>query len=140
MDSIFIRLVKLFWLFISVFLISLSAEAANDGIELLESCKVAVMIVDNPDQVQPDSAPKGGYCLGFIEGILKTESFYQQSSMLNNYNGIKKADFFCMPSNATIYQSIKVVIKYLDNHPEQLNLSSIVLVFAALKTYFPCQK
>jgi hypothetical protein len=47
---------------------------------------------------------------------------------------------FCPPARLTIDQSISVIQKYLDNHPEQWGRNRAYLVRQALVTAFPCGK
>lgn len=46
----------------------------------------------------------------------------------------------CIPSDTSRRQICRIVIKYINEHPDQLNLKAFHLVEAALKGAFPCQK
>jgi len=51
-----------------------------------------------------------------------------------------KLDYlYCTPDNVTIGQKVKVVSKYLENHPEQLHELAVGLVYLALNGAFPCE-
>jgi len=141
----FSKLTKLVTISISllyIFLISPVALASNlevyDGTKLLKSCQAVIKVYDSPEEAQEVDMIVGGYCQGFILGILETESFYNESLKFNNYKDIKKVTFYCIPGKTTFDQEIRVLVKYLESHPEQLKLPSIALVFMAFKTYFPC--
>jgi hypothetical protein len=45
---------------------------------------------------------------------------------------------FCLPQNVSVGQVLFVALKYMDDHPEQLQLPAIALIGTALKQAFPC--
>lgn len=45
----------------------------------------------------------------------------------------------CIPDTVTGYQAAKVVVQYLDAHPEKLHLDLSLLMFSALTEAFPCK-
>jgi hypothetical protein len=67
-----------------------------------------------------DNHFQAGVCAGFIMGA---------STMV---------DGLCGTKNATNGQMIKIVRKYLDDHPEELNQSAPVLIEKSMKKAFPC--
>jgi len=82
-------------------------------------------------------------CLGFIEGFLR--GFASGWVIHPQELGLKPTTIpslpFCPPDSATFRQFIKVVVKYLNNNPEEkLYLPPGVLVFNAFKEAFPCPK
>ena len=46
---------------------------------------------------------------------------------------------FCLPNSYTGIQLAKVVVKYINEHPEQLNNPPEALVLEAEDFYFPCK-
>jgi anti-sigma regulatory factor (Ser/Thr protein kinase) len=47
---------------------------------------------------------------------------------------------FCVPdSGIPVIQAMRVVVKYLKEHPEQLHEDGMGLTVAALKDSFPCK-
>jgi len=74
-----------------------------------------------------------GYCVGFVEGVLSTSNIYKA---LPNTPRL-----FCFPpAGVSNEQMIRVVVKYLENHPEQLHFDASILVLTALKEAFPCKE
>ena len=69
-------------------------------------------------------------CLYFIDGVIEGYTI----------SGDGKPDL-CIPSdNGITYQQLGLVVsKYLEDHPEQLHLPSVVLVINALYHGFPCK-
>ena len=50
----------------------------------------------------------------------------------------KKISLFCLPENVGAIQVIRVIVKFLDNHPEMLHQKSEILIPVALAIAFPC--
>ena len=62
-----------------------------------------------------------GYCLGFIKGV---------DSEIET----------CEGDNVTLGQLVKVTVKYMDDHPEELDQIAATVVRRALIRAFPCKK
>jgi hypothetical protein len=56
------------------------------------------------------------------------------AELLGSVNG----EYFCRPRAANNEEIVRVVIKYMNEHPNQLHLLAATLIFAALKEGFPC--
>ena len=70
-----------------------------------------------------------GMCLGFTVGV--ADSFDCQRILLSGYR-------WQSPRDVTAGQVQKVVVKYLNENPEELHLAAGSLVAAALSKAFPC--
>ena len=100
-------------------LLSAQSQAAfNDGSTLLREC-------------ESDSAAMYNACSGYIMAISDLHSTMLGWSYLDEPH-------FCQPNGAASGQLVKVVIKYLNEHPEQLHHSASGLVTNALHYAFPC--
>lgn len=44
----------------------------------------------------------------------------------------------CVPPEVQLGQEVKVVVKYLNDHPEKLHTNAVPLVQGALEIAFPC--
>jgi Rap1a immunity proteins len=97
-------------------------EIRGDGNELLRYCT---------DSSPADSVgiAKSAWCSGYLLGIDDMRKF---SATLPH----RPTD--CMPEGVTMVQVKRVVVDYLQEHPEELRYSSVVLVHNALKHAFPC--
>jgi hypothetical protein len=82
----------------------------------------------NPDQATDrNQLINAGYCAGILEGL-----YYVAS--------LEPPDLrFCLPKDATIGQSVGVVIKYISDHPEQWNHPFEEVAISALHAAWPCQ-
>lgn len=64
-----------------------------------------------------------GACMGFIKAVSQTLILASQ---------------LCQPEEITFGQAQKIVVKYLNDHPERLHIASAWLVREALLGAFPC--
>ena len=53
---------------------------------------------------------------------------------------LKDAGYICIPSNVKGQQLFAIVMKYIDNHPEEWNKTASYLVETPLLNTFPCKK
>ena len=70
-------------------------------------------------------------CSGYVTGIADYQDTLLAWSELDER-------YFCLPDDATTMQLVKVVTKYLNEHPEDLHLSASSEVGNALWNAFPC--
>jgi hypothetical protein len=95
---------------------SFGAADIDSGNHLLPFCKALL-----------DGRPHGamaGFCAGVIETLIS----------------LKDEDLFCTPAGSTREQSQRVVVRYLENHPDQLHLDFKQLALSALQQAWPCRK
>lgn len=72
-----------------------------------------------------------GYCFGFISGIVDLNAM--DEDILK-----KPSHAWCIPSSVSPTQLAKVVLKYGNDHPEELHFPGVVVVASALVVSFPC--
>lgn len=102
----------------------------SDGNTLLRSCNAAVQRMDQPGT--PIEGESGEFCLGLMYGVVNTNRGYM--TLLEN------SSMFCTPPNGIpAGQAARVVVKYLKEHPKDLNQDMIFLVFNALREAYPCK-
>lgn len=70
---------------------------------------------------------------------------HQNAAMFQGYvtgaiDTLTLVNKICIPSTTTSNQVTSFVGKYLEEHPEELNLPAEVLVYWALAKHFPCNK
>ena len=98
-------------------------EFSADSNYLLGSCQITVRVADNPGTTLTKyEAWRDGYCRGIVEGV-------GQASPL-----------VCPTDGVITGQMIRVVVKFMQDHPERLNLRGTMLVNIALSEAFPCSK
>ncbi|HUW38609.1 MAG TPA: Rap1a/Tai family immunity protein [Rhodocyclaceae bacterium] len=100
------------------------------GNALLEDCTSAERLVDH----QPSSHFEATYCLAFIEGVRNT--------MIVLDWALAPGMRTCWPGPKGISngQAMRIVLKYLRQHPEKLQLPKVELAIAALHEAYPCRQ
>lgn len=97
-----------------------------DGNELLRQCQDALS--DNADSV---NLLNTGMCFGTITGVSDTVVGLQASKVMS--------PILCIPDGVTTGQMARIVVKYLEENPKDLNLKGATLAFAAIVTTYPCK-
>ena len=94
-----------------------SDERTDDGDELLPMCKATVAYLnDHHSPARNDFSE--GYCLGLVTGVSET------------------SDDVCSLGVPSV-QLVTVVVKFLEDHPDRLNLKNTTLVRQALMRAWP---
>lgn len=115
-------------LFASVLFVP-SAVMADSGNDLLGYCQETVKSLDGEKGKRDQFIV--GLCFGMVRGVFETL----------DYTSLVGSDFkVCMPKNAAIGQSVRVVVSYLKNNPAKLHKKSSLLIMYALLDAFPCKK
>jgi hypothetical protein len=101
----------------------LRAQNTQDGSYLLVSCQITIRVFENPDvALNKYEEWRDGFCRGIVEGVSDTSSLV------------------CQEEGVVFGQEVRIVVKYLQDHPEQLHLKNTKLVEMALAKAFPCSK
>jgi hypothetical protein len=95
----------------------------SNGNELIENCKEAI-------KGDSDDFFKSGWCYGFLQGA---SEMFVMAKILGQL-----PPSYCMPAEVTEKQAVRIVMKYLQNHPEKLHYPRTNLVYRALAQAFPC--
>jgi Rap1a immunity proteins len=112
----------------ALFVIALFATPARavdtaDGNFLLGSCQISLRVMDNPSTTEDVyEAWRDGLCAGLVSGVADV------------------SPLVCAAESVTHGQEVRVVVRFLQDHPERLNLHATRLVEAALAQAFPCSK
>ena len=95
----------------------------SSGNWLIASCQLSAKSIEIEHvSDNPFEAFRDGYCSGLVQGIAET------------------SPNVCPGDHVTNEQTIRVVLKYLQDHPEELNRKSNRLVEEALSKAFPCKR
>lgn len=109
---------------LSVLLVSQAAMAV-DGNELLLQCQALIQSIEK----QAPDTYGSGRCLGVVQGVSDMLVLYQD----------KLPKKFCVPSDVTYGQGVRIVVKYLQDNPKLLNNHDSVLVLAAYADAYGCK-
>ena len=96
-----------------------SAHAYSNGNDLREWCNAAL-------DKQSQTGARSGLCVGFLDAYRQLATMLPETKLL------------CLPAGVGQEGFIRVVVKYLDQHPEKLQLPAAQLVYDAAGEAFPC--
>jgi len=106
--------------------------ALGDGNKLLKQCKAAVDFSERSQTMSDSEIIDAALCSGFMQGITQTNLVYQ-------YGPSKP--LFCLPEDGIAnLQASRIVLKWLQEHPERLHEGETLLAITAFKQAFPCKK
>jgi hypothetical protein len=135
-----------------------NGDLPKDGNGLLTACNAVIQTVDSPTTI---NGAKGdefalitervGWCVGYLQAVIdagfrKETEFAIFSPLGVTLSGPEKErqaaakflrGFYCVPTNVTVLQVSRVVVKYLRDHPERLHETPGILVHAAMHDAFP---
>ena len=103
----------------------LALSLYKDGNELLRWLEIAERSYQDPDymgQLELADLGRVSVCIGYIQGICET---------------VRNLRVVNLPNNMAPIQAIKIVKKYLKNHPELLHQDANISVITALGEAFP---
>ena len=106
-----------------------AAAMADTGTQLQTTCK------------KPDIGY--AYCLGYITGATQALSAWSAATPKDARTKATSPNvpsLYCLPREVSNVQTMQVVVRYMDEHPERLNLSADTLVGYALEAAYPCAK
>jgi hypothetical protein len=112
---------------LTVLLVASSASAWERGDQMLWACK--------GEGPEPENAILGKVtCAAYLSGFLDSHSL-----AVGLGDSRKQMNFCLPPAGISNDQAMRVVIKWLEAHPEELHESSRMLVLLALRDAFPCK-
>lgn len=111
------------------------ASRSVDGNKLLQDCS-AYLRYNDSGAISRESLINAVFCQGYVLGMLEMHLSYTPPKP---YSGHKTTTpLFCPPDEIQTLQAIRVVVRYLQAHPEQLHWGGGVLATLALIDGFPC--
>ena len=124
-------------------------SAFGDGNELLKDCKAYadLNLLDMRDMSDQDirrASARGDLigglqCLAYVIGIID-DRFNFRIDEIASTGAFDPARYFCFPHGVTPDQAVRVIVKWLGDHPARLHEDAIKLVLDALKENFPCHR
>ena len=111
--------------------IKLAGNYHSNAELLVRLCKAVENVNINGKTVPLKDAQDVGMCLGFISGVDDLNTM--DSDILKT-----PIHAWCVPGGVTTTQLAKVVVKYGNDHPEELHFPAVAVVVGALVGAFPC--
>ncbi len=129
-------------------------DPLDSGAGLLSACKAAIAAWEGA-QGSPVGLIRAMQCRAYIRGFdggrqtteallltafqLRGETDWTEQAMKQALKGIKTSRLVCVPDGAGVAQIVKTVVRYLEQHPEQLHVDPSFLVLPAMMEAFPCK-
>ncbi len=116
----------------------------SSGSGLLSACKQGVARTEGATLSNFDKA-RGLMCAAYIKGFVEGHDTMAILLATRQYGGkaanskMETFRLFCYPETVAVQQLTRVVIRYLEQHPETLHLPPVLTVTEALREAFPCQ-
>jgi hypothetical protein len=74
--------------------------------------------------------------MGFVWGIWKEANAINLAKAEWYKDG---SPVYCVPNGVTLGQMVKVVVNYLEKHPENLHLNAEDEILSAIRSAWPCR-
>jgi hypothetical protein len=115
-----------------------SAQTGNDGNSLQRECSLVMQIMEQHQEV-PALADNmsAGICLGLVHGVAAALGLWQGVDVGGTVDNTQLHG--CMPDEVRTIELIKVVLKYLNDHPNNLHLDDTRLIEMAIVDAYPCK-
>jgi hypothetical protein len=109
------------------------AQSISDGNTLKQECSISS---SPPRRTMTDSEAMAVVgCINLVRGVMETLLIWDVTDRER-----RDADLHgCIPPEVTRLQAVAIVTKYLNGHPEKLQLGDTVLTRVALVQAFPCK-
>lgn len=112
--------------------IHLLADDSDSGRTLLSECREAVTVLDTQRFGSATSAFSAGVCMGYVAG------FDDLSAVYSYFEDDPRT--FCVPTEVSREQLIRVLVKYLQDNPARLHENRAILLNDAISDAFPCEQ
>ena len=129
-------------------------DPLDSGAGLLSACKAAIATWEGA-QGSPVGLIGATQCRAYIRGFdagrqvteallltafqLRGETDWTEQAMMQALKGTKTSRLVCVPDGGTLAQIVRAVVRYLEQHPEQLHVDPSFLVLPAMMEAFPCE-
>jgi hypothetical protein len=124
-----------------LFFCASSVFAGPDGSQVLRACQQTLQHFD--EQQASDPNPLGtldsGWCLGWVTAVIEMNNLKEGTADKDHPLRADMFHFCAPPSGLTAIQAIRIVVKYLKDHPKDLQHAGIGLTNLALMSAFPCK-
>jgi hypothetical protein len=111
------------------------------GADLLEQCEQFMQILDGarPEVKQTlDAGLCGGYVLGVQDGFLASTELTEIASKEKGIASVAK-NYWDIPADTESEKIVKIVVRYLEVHPEMQKEPAVLSVINALRQTYPVE-
>lgn len=114
---------------------TLAAAKHETGNDLLRNCSVALKAFNHENVSGSEDFMRIGDCTGVVNGVMQTAAVWNASP--GNRQSKEPVARFCAPPDVSVEQVVRMVVKRLQNKPEELSLDAAVVVLRAMNEGFP---
>jgi hypothetical protein len=123
-----------YMLVVSLFPVVLLATIPNDELPGLSKSGNDFLRICEP-KGEP-SNPIEGICLSYANGVIDGYDYAFATVQAKNHEKVTGA--FCPPNEITRGQQYRIVVKYLNDHPEETHRVAPALIAESMQAAFPC--
>jgi hypothetical protein len=125
---------------LATLLLASPTKAAEPDIDsasgLLKVCRIAVNTYV-AGRGSPDELQQAALCIGFVSATWKSTDTINLTRAMATGKG-SEAFEFCLPDGVGAAQLVRIVVKYLESHPERLSNPSYPESLTAIREAYPC--
>ena len=108
------------------------SEAFGTAETLHEHCRVAIKCADISSSCNSLELQQGIMCISYINGFV-------DGRFVSLLEARAKPTEICLPDHVSRLQTIRVFIKYANDHPEHLHKPDYAVLYLAFANAFPCK-
>jgi len=105
------------------------------GLSLLHDCQSAIKGTDDLAHLTTEQDRASGRCISYVQGLMDANEFWVHRDKV--LHGSTK--HYCIERDTSLEQVIRILVKYLENTPKDLNENGWICLEAALQQDFPCK-
>ncbi len=114
------------------------SSVLDTGNDLLNACEALIegpeSISNSSLQAKLDWVSESEFCYGYIRGVVEWNGYYEK--WLEN---VLIKPIFCIGDDQVeINQLVQIALKYMNDHPEELNEKGITILNSAFSQAFSC--
>lgn len=108
--------------------------------DLKTDCEEAIRL-DSDKNASNVNTLRVGSCYGYMDGVIDTQTFFAWvfAGKKGTFEEAKKYFLFCINEGVTRVQIATIVVKYLNDHPDELQHSPASTIIASLMDAYPCK-
>lgn len=113
-----------------------AASTQQMGNDFLRECTEALRFIDGDRTLTAGESEYSTHCMGYLLGFYEG---YEAKAAADKVQGDAPHREVCLPENLAADQMVRVVVKYLREHPERLQQPANLLVVQSFYATFPCK-
>jgi len=113
---------------------AMAVDITESGNAFLATCSVVEKPKTSSEKWNDLDFLHAGMCEGYMDGLANGIGVAASKAGTS----VRDSWSFCLPAEVTAEQEIRIVLKYIREHPEQAHELTVNLAIWALQTAFPC--